>query len=256
MTLLREFLYELKRRNYCLYMFGIVNFLIAGFLILSSFFVQADYLGTHAYFKPAKFGLAQGTYSWTMAWLCFYLNKDFNLKQFNWIVVILFGFEILYITFQALRGEQSHYNLTSSLYYTLYNLMGVAAAIVTLYTAYIGYLFFHMNPNSLKSSYLWGIRLGIVIFVIFSFEGGIMAAQLHHTVGAKDGSEGILFVNWSKKFGDLRISHFFGMHALQVLPLAGHFLFASSKKMIFFCAGYFMFVLASLLIALQGIGYF
>ena len=42
-----------------------------------------------------------------------------------------------------------------------------------------------------------------------------------HTVGAPDGGPGLWMVNWSTTAGDLRISHALGLHALQILPLAG-----------------------------------
>ena len=48
-----------------------------------------------------------------------------------------------------------------------------------------------------------------------------MAAQLRHTVGADDGGAGIPFVNWSGAYGDLRVAHFFGTHAMHAVPLAG-----------------------------------
>lgn len=58
-------------------------------------------------------------------------------------------------------------------------------------------------------------------------QGLAMGARLRHTVGAPDGTAGLPVVNWSKTHGDLRIAHFLGMHALQVLPLLGHFLLKS-----------------------------
>lgn len=48
-----------------------------------------------------------------------------------------------------------------------------------------------------------------------------MVANGGHTVGAADGLAGLTFVNWSTGHGDLRIAHFFAIHALQIFPLVG-----------------------------------
>lgn len=107
--------------------------------------------------------------------------------------------------------------------------MAAAATLVTLWTAYLGILFFQKQFPQLPGYYLWSIRLGIFLFVVFSLEGFVMGSRLSHTIGGPDGNHGIPFLGWSLKFGDPRVAHFIGMHALQVLPILAFYIFRNVK---------------------------
>jgi hypothetical protein len=188
-----------------------------------------------------------------MGWLLHYLSRPQVENYYTWTVVLVMGFELVYIAIQAYRGQLSHFNTSDSFGPLMFSLMGLAISMMTLFTAYIGILFFQGSFPDLSTAYLWGIRLGIVLFVVFAFEGGLMGARMAHTVGGPDGEIGLPFVNWSVRYGDLRIAHFVGMHALQVLPLLGFYLVKDSKLIIGF--GIFYFLVASFILvqALMGV---
>ena len=248
---MQAFINELKTRNKSLFLFGAISL---GCAIL--FFVLTNITSTqihqvNVWFKPFKFAMSIFLFSWTMGWYCFYL-KDFNVKPFNWTVIICLGFEIIYIAFQAGKGELSHFNISTPLYSTLYSLMGLAAALVTIYTAYVGFLFFRQSFPKLPDYYVWAIRFAILIFVIFSFEGFLMGSRMNHSVGALNDNSNLFILGWSKTVGDLRVAHFIGMHALQVLPLIAFYVFKNTKAVVFISILYGLIAAITLVQALQG----
>ena len=245
------FIKELKVRNDVLFYFGLLCLLLSVICIVLTKTTSTQIHGVNAWFKPFKFAISLGLYSWTMAWYCHYLS-DFNTSPFNWTVIILFGLELLYIIFQASKGELSHYNSSTPTYSLLYSLMSLIAAVVTLYTAYIGLLFFIQSFPDLPSYYVWSIRLGIIIFVVFSFEGGLMGSRMNHSVGAINDNSNMWLIGWSKTVGDLRVSHFIGMHALQLLPLLSFYIFKNTKATIVISILYAGLAVATLVQALNG----
>lgn len=250
------FLNELRRRNALLYYAGWLN--LAGAIVCMVMIMVDDtqVLGINAWIKPMKFFLSIFIFNWTMGWLLFHLNRPRAAKAYSIMVTLMLAFEMVVIVWQAANGRLSHFNISKPLYLMLFNLMGVAIVILVVWTAYIGFLFFRKKPTDISAAYLWGIRFGILLFVIFSFEGGMMAAQLRHTVGAEDGGPGIPVFNWSRQYGDLRIAHFIGMHALQVLPLAGYFVFKRTAGIIIFSLVYFAITSAMMIMAMKGIPLF
>ena len=244
---MRGFLTTLRQRNSILFWFAWLNLLGAVVCVVMMALDDTQVMGINAWIKPFKFYISIAIFCWTMGWLLHPLQMPRRIGYYSWMTVLVLAFEMVVITWQAANGRLSHYNITAPLYVVLFSLMGIAITILAVWTGVMAWYFFKKKDFMVPMRYIWGIRLGLIIFVIFSFEGGLMASQLAHTVGAPDGSTGLPLVNWSRQYGDLRIAHFFGMHALQLLPLAAYFVFSTSRQVIIAAVVYF-FVVAALLI--------
>ncbi len=242
-----DFFSQLRKRNRLLYLAGWLS-LLGGFLCMIMYQVDTTFvLGVNAWLKPLKFFLSAAIFLWTMGWFAFYLQSAKKVRTYSWVLVIVFAFELLVITWQAAKGRLSHFNISTPFDTALFQAMGIAITVMTLWTLYINYLFFRQKEFGISETYLWGIRLGILFFSIFAFEGGIMAARLAHTVGNVDGSPGLPLLNWSKTYGDLRVAHFFGIHSLQILPLIGLYLCTKRWQVFLFAFLYFAFVVVLLI---------
>ena len=150
-----DFIQQLKHRNETLFYFGALCLLFSVIFIALTKFTNTQVFNVNAWYKPFKFAFSTVLFSWAMVWYCYYL-PNFNVKMFSWSVIILFGFEIFYIALQASKGQLSHYNLSTPVYSVLFSMMALAASAVTLYTAYVGLLFF-------KNDSIFGIILNTPI---------------------------------------------------------------------------------------------
>lgn len=249
---MNNFITVLKSRNEPLFYFGLLCFISAVVFLLLSRVRPLQFLGTNAWYKPLKFALSIGSLCWTMGWYTWYLKLPGQVNVYNWVTIVLLAFELIYIAWQAARGELSHYNRSTPIYAALYGAMALAATFVTLHTGYIGLLFCIKKLPELPDYYLWSIRLGILLFVVFAMEGAAMGGRMSHTIGGPDGDRGLPFLNWGRKFGDPRIAHFVGMHALQILPLMAFYLLKNVWATLFFGVLYGLLALAVLAQALNG----
>ncbi len=170
----------------------------------------------------------------------------------NWLIVLMLGFEIIYIGFQAGRGQLSHYNLSTPIYGGLYALMAIAATVVSFITLVLAIRFFQTPLPELPDYYVWSIRIGLLLFFIFSLEGFVMGASLSHTIGASSGGKAIPFLNWTREYGDPRVAHFIGMHALQVLPIASYYVLRDTRLTFWLAIIYTLLAAYVLIQALYG----
>jgi hypothetical protein len=147
-------------------------------------------------------------------------------SRLGWTVALMINLEILIIDIQAARGTTSHFNVGTVLDGALFYIMGAGIGLLLL--ASIGVFVLLMRQPFADTTWAWALRLGLLITLIGSAAGGLMIhpspeqAAHHfsggHTVGALDGGPGLPLLGWSADHGDLRIPHFFGLHAVQVIP--------------------------------------
>jgi hypothetical protein len=245
-----EFVLSVKSKNEGLFYFGLVCVTFAFSCLIIAKTTVVHVYGVNAWYKPFKFAFSTFLFSWSMAWYCSYLTK-FNIQLFNWTVILLLGFEIVYIGLQAAKGQQSHFNVSTRFYATMFSMMAIAATIVSLYTAYVAILFCISTFTELPSHYVWSIRFALILFVVFSFQGFAMGSRMSHTVGAVNDNSSLFILGWSKLFGDLRVAHFIGMHALQVLPVLSFYVFKDTKWTVIFSVLYGVLAFSTLRQALK-----
>lgn len=200
--------------------------------------------GAPLWLKPFKFLVSAVIYTWTFAWFLSFLdNGDATrrkwIQRLGTVTALMLIVELALILFQAARGISSHFNFTSPLNGAIFSIM--AWAIITLWVANLIVILWLMRARLPDRAFAWSLRWGIVIASAGMLLGFLMTRptpdQLDHmmqgnrpevigahTVGAPDGGPGMPLTNWSSTHGDLRIPHFFGLHAMQVLPILGWFL--------------------------------
>ncbi|BDI34370.1 hypothetical protein CCAX7_64210 [Capsulimonas corticalis] len=192
--------------------------------------------GAPAWLKPLKFAISVAIYSATLAWTLSFLPAGARIvRALSWTMASMVGIEMVIIPLQAFRGTTSHFNHSTPLDTVLFGVMGIA--ITVLWVAQIVASAQLLRTKIADRALALGIRLGSALTVVGMTVGFLMtaptaaqmasAAALHvmpvvgaHTVGAPDGGAGLPFLGWSTRAGDLRVAHFVGLHALQLLPLA------------------------------------
>lgn len=196
-------------------------FMLVLFVILAivSLFDSQQILGINRWIKPMKFTFSTWVYLWTVAvYLNFINGYEKSKRVIGWGISTLFAGEIFLVVMQAARGTTSHFNVAKPFDAMVFSTMGFLIAINTILIVYLTYIYFRANPE-LPKAIVWGMRLGLILFLLASVEGGYMSAQVGHAVGVADGGAGLPVVNWSTEGGDLRAAHFVGMHAFQTIPI-------------------------------------
>lgn len=192
--------------------------------------------GAPAWLKPAKFAASLSIYSLTLAWIFTWLPGRSRMRRVvGRTTAAVFAVEFAIIGVQATRGTTSHFNTATLLDGMLFSVMGAGILLQTLASSAVLVALWRQRFDDRAMG--WALRLGMSITIAAAFSGGLMTrptpAQVGealtigrmttsgaHTIGAPDGGPGLPGTGWSTTHRDLRVAHFAGLHAMQVLPLA------------------------------------
>ncbi|MEQ3554593.1 hypothetical protein WIS52_29340 [Pseudonocardia nematodicida] len=190
-------------------------------------------LGAPIWLKPLKFAASIAIFCITWAWLYDQLRAQRGRLRgahlAGTVAAVTLAVEIVVIAVQAGRGTTSHFNVSTGLDATLWATMGVSIVVAWLGSLWLTAGLF--GVRDLDPARRVAIRTGAVIALVGMALGFLMTgptpaqlADFHgivgaHAVGVPDGGPGLALLGWSTTGGDLRVPHFVGMHALQLLPL-------------------------------------
>ncbi|MEQ8789535.1 MAG: hypothetical protein RIC55_24790 [Pirellulaceae bacterium] len=220
-SLARNLAVELYRRDRVLTVFAAVAAAAAILTALPLAFDTRLVTGLNPWVKPTKFFASFALYFATFGWLLAYLPRpNRRVSLIRWVTGLCLLLEAPALIVQPLRGVTSHFNTASGLDTFLFYIMGVGAFTQLAMVAW-ALVLFCICKVQLPAAPLAGIRAGLALWLLGIIPGLVMLVLGAHNVGVADGGPGLPLLNWSTVGGDLRIAHFLGLHALQVLPLAG-----------------------------------
>jgi hypothetical protein len=213
---MRTLLADARRGHAGLYWTAVAMAVLAVITAGLAMIDQRTLVGAPLWFKPLKFSISIALYSLALAWMLGQL-KERAMRRTGWVIVAGLALEMVIIVGQAARGQMSHFNDDGGGGTVLFAIMGATITVVWFATLAIA-LRFLREPGRDRAMAI-AIRLGLLVSLVGMAVGFVLSANGGHSVGVPDGGPALFFVGWSTTGGDLRIAHFVGLHALQVLPL-------------------------------------
>lgn len=252
-TRLARFIADARQASPLLFANGIAMLVLFAASVAISFVDDRTLLGVNIWHKPAKFFFSLFVHMMTLAWAVSLLDHATTTRRTvrwaAWATVIAAWVEMANIAGRAARGEASHFNTATPIDGALYTLMGLGALTLTISAAVLGVVVWRTSGKSLMR---WAAGLGLVLgAVLATLVAGYMSSTTGHAVGGDANATGLPLFHWSTTGGDLRIAHFIGLHAMQLVPLAA----LSGKRNIVLLAAFCITVAtaATFLQALWGI---
>jgi hypothetical protein len=169
--------------------------------------------------KPMKFMAGTALFALTTVWLSTLVPGQVGHDpSYPWIaalIIVTSLFEVVYITYQASLGQESHYNTTDPVRAMMFGLMALAAVGLVASQGWLAWVTWKALGSAVITPTTWAVLCGLVLTFVLSTVSGFM-------LGGKQPPAGLGWpvVGWHT-WQDLRPAHFLAVHAQQFIPLAG-----------------------------------
>lgn len=209
------------------------------YLVLGSICLCFDHhlvLGEYAWIKPCKFGLSIATYATSLLWLADYVG--IYKPIFNGFARFAFWGALVELTSLAVQasglcaslGASAHGDSVLAQLPGLILMIAVKVAIMPVALMMPITLVLLCKQRNLPQVIGASLRWAVFIATLGMIPGLMMVMPGEHHLALLDQGHSALHIagahvgvspwlGWSTSGGDLRPAHFFGLHALQFMPL-------------------------------------
>jgi hypothetical protein len=177
--------------------------------------------------KPTKFLISFVVYYATLAWAFGYVPREGQSSRAGKFVIrgtIAVGLlEMTWLVLAAANGVPAHFNSGSWVWVWAYRLAGVGAVTLIVAILVQGVTIARQRSVPVAPALRWALAAGAAIaFTGTLIAAGFLSAGANHWVGGQPtDANGLALMGWSRNGGDLRVAHFFALHAQQVIPVIG-----------------------------------
>lgn len=181
--------------------------------------------GINIWTKPLKFNFSIVMYLGTLTWFAGWINSSVMTRtSYRIYAGILCGtllFMLPWLYGAALIGEPAHFNREHPILAPMYAMMGVVSVLFTTGAIVFAVLIAVNRSSPLTVYFRYAVVASLTISFIFTvvMAGELASMDSHWIGGTASDKNGLWLLGWSRDGGDLRVAHFFSLHAMHFIPL-------------------------------------
>lgn len=216
---------ELRRRQPVLASTALVFLLAMVPTLLAMSFDTRTVNDVNVWVKPTKFLLSLAVYYTTVGWYFGYLLPDVQQTRVArfiiWSTIVVGVAEMLWLVLAAVAGVPAHFNRASIVWSIAYPVAGVGATVLLIGMFLQARLITRHALPDVSPLFRLGVLAGTYVACASTLlTAYFLAAGTGHWVGGTSSDlNGLTMFGWSRDGGDLRVPHFWALHAHQLVPL-------------------------------------